>query len=74
MANKTKRYDENAISECIKLIEHSNVRLAEACKRFKVPRTTIQYRLSSRWQLGTSNGPKSILTNDEEKQITLWIH
>uniref|UniRef100_A0A182PX43 HTH CENPB-type domain-containing protein n=1 Tax=Anopheles epiroticus TaxID=199890 RepID=A0A182PX43_9DIPT len=73
MANKTKNYDENAIRACIQLIESSNVRLTEACRRYKVPRTTIQYRLSSRWQMGTTNGPKSFLTFEEEKQITLWI-
>ncbi|XP_035903113.1 uncharacterized protein LOC118507920 [Anopheles stephensi] len=69
----TKLYDENAIRECIHLIEHSNVKLSDACKRFKVPRTTIQYRLSSRWQLGTCNGPKAILSSVEEHLISMWI-
>lgn len=66
-----KKYAEESL---IKAIEDVNDGMPkrEACRKYKIPRATLQFRLSEKFTK-SSHGPSPILTTNEEAILVKWI-
>lgn len=62
-------YDASSIDKLLDQIRSGNLTAYQAAKKSGVPRTTLQYRLSSKWKNKGSRGPNTIFTEEEEREI-----
>ncbi|XP_065092179.1 uncharacterized protein LOC135713030 [Ochlerotatus camptorhynchus] len=44
-----------------------------ACKKYGVPVSTIRLRMSGKWKNQITRGPRSVLTDSEEKKNIQWL-
>lgn len=71
-AKYQKLYTEENVLAALQAIEDGmSQRLA--AKTYNVPRQTLQFRLSDKFNNKTSLGPNPYLTNDEERLLEEWI-
>lgn len=66
-----KKYSEESLMKAIEEV-HNGMSKREACRKYKIPRATIQFRLSEKFTK-TSHGPSPILTAHEEDILIKWI-
>ncbi|XP_062533950.1 uncharacterized protein LOC134202962 [Armigeres subalbatus] len=65
-------HSEEAIRKCLdEIVKGSSVK--STCNKYGISRSTIRYRLSSKWQKTTKHGPPSVLSKEEEDKICVWI-
>lgn len=69
--NYVKRYSEEDLQMAIKDVQNGMPK-REACKKHKIPRATLQFRLSGKF-VKTSHGPPPVLTTEEEDMIVNWV-
>ncbi|XP_062534944.1 uncharacterized protein LOC134204134 [Armigeres subalbatus] len=63
---------EEAIRKCLdEIVKGSSVK--STGDKYGISRSTIRYRLSSKWQKTTKHGPPSVLSKEEEDKICVWI-
>lgn len=71
--NKSRyKYDESDVQSCIRAIRN-HVPIKQACKQYKVPRSTVKYRLGKTWSGKARKGPPTALSEAEEDKIVAWI-
>ena len=68
----SKKYDEEALIRALDDIQNNGLSKKAASKKYKIPRSTLQFRLSQKFTK-TSLGPKPILSTDEEQILINWI-
>lgn len=78
MEKLTKRpihqYSQEALLNALKAIREEKLCIREASRKFNVPKTTLQDRLSGRIKEGPRKmGPTTVLTTDEEKELVQWL-
>lgn len=69
---KILKYDENQILDAIQAVQNG-MPILEASKRYKVPRTTLTYKLSGRYPIERKMGPASYISKEHEGIIVRWI-
>lgn len=69
---RSERCVEESIQLCIQRIKDGMSRHT-ACKKYGVPVSTIRYRMSGKWKNQITRGPRSVLTDSEEKKIIQWL-
>ncbi|KAI4460648.1 tc5 transposase dna-binding domain [Holotrichia oblita] len=67
-----KKYKEEDVIQALKAIENG-ISQRRASQIFKVPRQTLQFRKSEKFQNNISLGPNTILTSEEEATLEEWI-
>lgn len=68
-AKTAPKYDEAAIARCMELVTSKQKTLYGACKTYGIPQSTVRYRLSDKWTTKVRKGPKTVLTEDEERKL-----
>nr|CAD7267128.1 unnamed protein product [Timema shepardi] len=69
-------YSTNALSEALRAINYDKLSVREASRRFGVPRTSIQDRLSGKVSLQDGDhkmGPDPVLSKEEELKLVTWL-
>lgn len=66
------KYEEGMMLEAIKAVKEGRMSVNKASKQFKVPRTTLTYKLSGKYPVERKMGPSSYLSN-YEGIIAKWI-
>lgn len=65
-------YSPEAIEKCLdEIAQGSSIKAAS--NKYGIPRSTLRYRLSSKWQKTVKKGPSSVLSKEEEDKIVSWI-
>ncbi|KAK9720975.1 CENP-B N-terminal DNA-binding domain [Popillia japonica] len=67
----TKTYNEEELAKAIEAINNGMPK-KQAAEKFKIPRQTLQYRLSEKFKKPT-HGPATYLTQQEENLLEQWI-
>lgn len=67
----SKKYTEDNIKKAIEAVQNGMPKKTAATK-YGVPRATLQFRLSSQF-VKTKPGPKTTLTDEEEKTLVNWV-
>lgn len=71
-----KRYSRDWCSEdmqkCLQDISNG-MSMYAACKKHKIHKSTVQYRLSAKCKHKSTSGPSNVLSKSEENTIALWI-
>ena len=67
-----KNYSEDSLLNALQAVKNGMPKRT-ACKRFGVPRATLQFRLSEKFRK-VSHGPSTILTVEEEATLVSWIN
>lgn len=70
---RPKLYSEQEIVKCIHDIKNNNVPVSTACKKHSIPRSTIKFRLSNKWKKQKKSGPDTILSTNEEEELSSWV-
>lgn len=66
------KYTESDVQQCIRAIQN-HVPIKKACKQYKLPRSTVKYRLGKTWSGRARRGPPTALSDAEEDEIVAWI-
>lgn len=70
---KTKDYEEGKLNESVSYVQKGAMTTNFAAKHFGVPRTTLQYRLSTKCKHKGTTGPYPVFTTTEEQDIVSWL-
>jgi len=70
---KQKKWTDQDMSSALDAVQHGNMKLTEAARRFSVPRQTLGDRVSGRVAHGTKPGPKPYLTREEESEFADFL-
>lgn len=70
--NYQKKYSEEDIAKALKAIEEG-LSERKASLQFHVPRSTLQFRSSDKFNNKTTHGPDPILSSEEENLLKEWI-
>ncbi|XP_062710743.1 uncharacterized protein LOC115265664 [Aedes albopictus] len=70
---KTKDYEEGKLNESVSYVQKGAMTTNFAAKHFGVPRTTLQYRLSTKCKNKGTTGPYPVFTTTEEQDIVSWL-
>lgn len=71
-ASYRKEYTEEDIVKALEAIENGMAQ-REASKLYRIPRATLQFRSSNKFNNKVSFGPNPILTSEEEAVLERWI-
>lgn len=69
----TKAYEDSTLQTALGKVRDSAMPLYTAAKKFGVPRTTLQYRLSEHYKNKGTRGPYTIFSANEEANIVKWL-
>lgn len=69
--NYTKKYDEETVKKAVEAIKEGMSKKM-ASKKFGVPRSTLQFRLSDKF-VKIRPGPTTVLSEEEEDVLVKWI-
>lgn len=73
LKRKLYTYSEESLKQALQLIRGGQISIREASRKFRVPRTTLQDRLSGRCSdILKKTGPQPIMTTEGEKRIADW--
>lgn len=72
MDKKILKYDESQMLAAITAVK-AGWTTAKASKHYKVPRTTLLYKLSGKYPISRKMGPPSYLTKEHEAILSKWI-
>jgi lambda repressor-like predicted transcriptional regulator len=67
-----KKYNQEAISKALEDILNNGVSKKAASKKYGIPRSTLQFRLSQKFTK-TTFGPSPILSKEEEQILVDWV-
>ncbi|KAJ8974948.1 hypothetical protein NQ317_016181 [Molorchus minor] len=67
-----KKYDETTISKALDDILNNDISKKAASKKYKIPRSTLQFRLGQKFTK-TTLGPNPVLSKEEEEILVNWI-
>lgn len=70
---KAKQYKLAKLNESVDSVQKGAMSTNFASKYFGVPRTTLQYRLSTKCKNKGSTGPYTVFTMEEEQAIVSWL-
>ncbi|GBP21797.1 Tigger transposable element-derived protein 6 [Eumeta japonica] len=70
---KKLNYDTKNIELALKEIKEGNIKIREASKKYKIPRSTIQDRIHKRAKPNVRLGRTSVLSREEEMEIENWL-
>lgn len=65
-------YTEEQLRSVLYSIKSGQMSIRQASREFKIPRSTIQFRLSHKFNKVT-HGPPPVLTSEEESIIVKWV-
>lgn len=68
-----KKHTDEAIQICIQYVRSGKKSMYAACKMLKLPMSTVRYRMSDRWKQKNVSGPRSVLTQEEEQKMVIWL-
>lgn len=72
MPKKNNTYDESLLQKALSEIKEGKISKKGASKTYGIPRSTLQFRLGSKF-LKIRPGPQTILTHSEEETIVDWV-
>lgn len=61
------------MQQALLAVKHNNVSVKSAAKQFKVPKTTLHYKVSGKYPEERQMGPKTNLLQEEKTIIVDWI-
>lgn len=70
---KCKKYTEDSLQQAAVAVKTKAMTLGQASRRFKIPKSTIKFRLSQKWTKKLRRGPQTMLTTEEESKIVTWV-
>lgn len=68
-----KSYSNSTLDPILTRIRNGEMTMNYASKHYGIPRGTLQYRLSSRYKNKGTTGPCTVLTNEEEQDILIFL-
>lgn len=72
MPKTRKTYQEKDVQEALLAIKNGQMSKKAASKNYKIPRSTLQFRLSENFTKARP-GPATVLTEEEESTIVEWL-
>jgi len=70
---KRKQWRDEDMCAALHAVQHGQLKISEAVKKFNVPRQTLRDRISGRVAHGTKPGPKPYLTKEEESEFAEFL-
>ena len=66
-------WDDESMKRPMEAVKGGLMRVNQAARNFKVPRTTLRDRLSGRVEHGAKSGPEPYLTKEEEQELVDFL-
>ena len=70
--NRERKWDQKELPGAVTAVCEGRMSLREAEARYGIPKSTLGDYVSGRREIGSTRGPQTILTADEEKKLADW--
>lgn len=68
-----KQYAQNTLEEAVRMVQAQEISLSKASAQFRIPKGTLHNKIHGKTALRCKKGPKTLLSDAEEKKICFWI-